>query len=153
MFGIVANIRGLVQGVVSGAVRAGISAAETFSGLVGAGVEYARSQFDIDFASYSKQSVVVDGIYDLPPDQLIPGSFHVSRSAATKQRDKFAYTLQANFMDAKGKVTEVTRGVFGDQRLTFDEIMEEAESWPEDYDKEGLQRATEWEIVEAWVRD
>ena len=151
MPGFVTNIRGFVQGIVRSAAQIGRTAIETFTSLAEQGFDYAREQFDIDFARYDAMSEAMDLAYSRPSDQLVPGGAHIVTDR--KMQEQFQYDVQSTWLDAEGNEREVTRTIFSIERRTLDEVQGEAEAWPEDYEEEGWQRNTGWELVAGWSRE
>lgn len=150
MIGIVKNIRGFAQSIIRGAVAVGMKAVETFETLKASGLGYIESQFRADFEAYDVQPFLMDEIYTLREDYIIPVGYHQETDIGITF--PYKYDIQATYMDAKGITMDLTRSVVSNERMTLDEIMEEAAVWEEETPDEGWQPFTDWELIGSWKK-
>lgn len=150
MFGIVKNIRGLAQSVVRGAVSIGMAIGETYETLKASGLGYLESQFTFDYEQYDIQADLTTQIADLDSGYIIPTGLH-----AETDRDltcKFMYDLSCIWENEEGETEEQFWSVISEQRLSTDEILEDAEGFPAEYGPEAFPFHGPIKIIASWTR-
>lgn len=150
MLPFIKNIRNAAIGFVRGMVERFFPPKEIAVTLDITGLAYPPQQVREDIATFIVQKVTVDEIRTLNKAYLIPEALHIQ-----SPRDltaKYMYDVQCLWEDVEGNIATTPWSVISDQRMTQDEIMEIATTFPPLYVPEGFEFHGEIDIIASWSK-
>lgn len=151
MFGIPEKVRSFFQPIIRGyeAIKAGV--AHTFEILRGYEPTISESEIREDYLAYQAGTAIQRLDEPLVKEYLIP--WYVHGKAPVNLSANFKYDVQVTFENLEGETEDVPWSIISDERLSPEEVMRLAESFPADYEVEGFPFHGAMELVGVWRKD